>query len=67
MKNEKELPISKEKTDWDYFNMIDPRSGLRYDIPLLSPTNPLYFTKYVHMMKLKEESPELFEKIIRWE
>lgn len=50
-----------------YFNMVNPDSGLRYDIPMLSPVDPGYYFKYVYYMQMKEDSPETFNKIINWE
>lgn len=50
-----------------YFHMLDPRSGYRYDIPMLMRSEPAYFYKYVDYMKLKERSPDTFEKILRWD
>lgn len=50
-----------------YFHMLDPRSGYRYDIPMLMSSEPTYFYKYVDYMKLKERSPDTFEKILRWD
>ena len=57
----------KEMTDQYYFNMRDPATNLRYDIPLLSTTDPGYYFKYIYFMKLKERSPETFEKAMRWD
>lgn len=51
----------------EYFNILDPDTGDRFDIPLLSPSDPGYFFKYVYYMKLKENSPETFKKILTWE
>ena len=56
-----------EKDDAYYFNMVDPCNGLKYDIPMLAPTHPEYFFKYVYNMKLKESSPDTFEKMLRWD
>jgi len=59
--------IDVKHDDAYYFNMKNPRSGLRYSIPLLSPLDPDYFQKYVYFMKIKERSPDTFEKILRWD
>lgn len=54
-------------TDEDYFNMLNPETGLRYDIPMVSPVDPTYYFKYIYYMKLKERSPDTFQKILNWE
>lgn len=54
-------------TDEDYFNMLNPETGLRYDIPMISPVDPTYYFKYIYYMKLKERSPDTFQKILNWE
>lgn len=54
-------------TDKDYFNMLNPETGLRYDIPMTSPVDPTYYFKYIYYMKLKERSPDTFQKILNWE
>lgn len=50
-----------------YYNMIDPKSGYRYDIPMLSTFDPVYYFKYVRYMKMKEQSLDTFEKVLRWD
>lgn len=50
-----------------YFNMKDPDTGERYDIPLLAVSDPNYFGKYVSYMKMKEKTPEIFKRIMNWE
>jgi hypothetical protein len=54
-------------TDEEYFNMLNPETGLRYDIPMVSPVDPTYYFKYIYYMKLKERSPDTFQKILNWE
>jgi hypothetical protein len=49
------------------FNIVDPETGLRYDIPMLKTTAPDYFWQYIHFMKIKEKDPDLFQKILDWE
>jgi len=64
-----QMPTTAEDSgnpDSVYFNMTD-EDGMRYDIPMLSPLNPGYYFKYVYYMKLKETSPETFNKIINWD
>lgn len=61
-------PTTDDKNaDAVYYNMVDPETNLRYDIPLVSPLDPSYYFKYVYYMKLKESSPETFKKIMNWE
>ncbi len=50
-----------------YFHMLDPKSGYRYDIPMLTTMDPVYYFKYVSCMKMKEQSPDTFEKMLRWD
>jgi hypothetical protein len=56
-----------EKTDWDCYQMKDPKTGFSYDIPYLKFSDPEYLFKYIDYMKLKEKNPEEFEKILRWD
>ncbi len=53
--------------DTYYYNMIDPQSGHRYDIPMLTTLDPVYYAKYVRYMKMREQSPTTFEKMLRWD
>ena len=48
--------IDKIKDDSYYFNIMDPKTGKRYNIPLLEKTGS-YYQDYVHYMKIKETSP----------
>jgi len=50
-----------------YYNMKKPVTGLRYDIPMLNTLAPDYYYKYVNFMKIKEQQPDLFDKILRWD
>ncbi len=50
-----------------YYNMVNPQNGMRYDIPMLNTLDPDYFFKYVNFMKIKERSPETFEKMLMWD
>lgn len=47
--------------------MVNPKTGQRYDIPMLKPTDPQYVEKYIMFMKMKEKYPENFEKVLRWD
>jgi len=50
----------------NYFE-IKQENGLRYDIPYLKVSDPLYYQKYCEYMKLKLENPAAFEKIMNWD
>jgi hypothetical protein len=45
----------------------DPKTGMRYDIPLLNDFSPDYFFKYCNYMKTLENDPKTFAKILGWE
>jgi len=64
-KNQTESSVVKD--DSYYFDLKDPRTGLRYSIPMLDTLSPTYYYDYVHYMKLKEKSPDTFEKVMRWD
>lgn len=49
-----------------YFNIVNPDTGRRYDIPMLSTADPDYYFRYVKAMRMKEKQPETFEKLINW-
>jgi hypothetical protein len=59
----------KEKIEEDHrlFDIVNPDTGKKYDIPLLSSVDPEYYFKYVNFMKLKECSPSAFEAAMRWD
>jgi len=50
-----------------YYNMLDPRTGQRYEIPMLTRMDPAYYYKYINFMKMKERSEETFSKILNWD
>jgi hypothetical protein len=50
-----------------YFNILDPDTGERYDIPMLSTMDPEYYWKYIDMMKTKQYSPDTFERVLNWD
>lgn len=65
-----ETKVYVEKTksiDEQYFNIVNPETGLRFDIPMVSPVDPNYFFQYIYYMKLRERSPETFQNILNWE
>ena len=58
-------PVS-NNTDEYYWNMKTPK-GVRYNIPLLDASKPDYKRKYIEYMKIKEQKPRVFDKIMSWE
>ena len=55
------------KTLLERMNEVNPDTGLPYNIPMLSPGNPDYNYLYADIMRLKEESPETFNSLMKWE
>ena len=66
LQKDEELLSYVTKDDYYYWNMIQ-NNGYRYDIPMLSKYDPRYVYKYIDYMRLKERSPDTFEKILRWD
>ena len=58
---------SKHEEDQYYYNMKDPRTGDRYDIPMLTRLDSKYYFKYIEYMKIKDESEETFNKVLNWD
>ena len=50
-----------------YANMRNPKTGFSYSIPMLRFDDPHYVNKYIFYMKMKEEKPEQFHKILNWD
>lgn len=50
-----------------YANMKNPKTGFSYSIPMLKFDDPEYINKYIDYMKMKEEKPEQFQKILNWD
>jgi Zn-dependent M28 family amino/carboxypeptidase len=50
-----------------YAYMKDPKTGFSYNIPMLRFDDPEYINKYIEYMKMKEEKPEQFQKILNWD
>ena len=59
----------KEEYHYDfqfYMDIIDPESGKPYEASVLPPWNsPKYLFEYASLMQLKENSPALFERILK--
>ena len=53
--------------DQYYYNIMNPDTGRRFDIPMLITTSPSYYYKYIEFMKLRERSPDTFEKVLSWD
>lgn len=58
---------SRHEEDQYYYNMKDPRTGHRYDIPMLDRMAGDYYFQYIEFMKTKESSPETFNKVLSWD
>lgn len=67
LQEDKELWSYVTKDNNYYCNLVNPRNGLRYDIPMLMSNDPMYYIKYIDYMKMKEQSPDTFEKMLRWD
>jgi len=48
------------------FMIMNPKTGRRFDIPLLDRNSPSYFMSYVDYMKMYEQDPVAFKKILEW-
>lgn len=64
--DEEETAIANAVTDNDFFAILDPATGYRYDIPMLDRGDPEYFFKYIHNMKILKNSPGTFKSIMEW-
>jgi len=72
MSNEMITASGKSKEEYHYedqyyMDIIDPRNGKPYNIPLLTMQDPEYLSQYAYFMRLKERDPVAFEKILNWE
>ena len=65
LKRDQELLSYVTKDNCYYWHSFTD-DGYRYDIPLLMPTDPRYYFKYIYFMRIKERSPDTFKKIINW-
>lgn len=54
------------KDDAYYLAMKNPKTGERYQIPMLNPTEVGFNAKYIAMMKLKEQDEAEFNRILDW-
>ena len=59
--------VKKFKTNAYYANKKDPKTGFSYNIPMLRFDDSEYINKYIEYMKMKEEKPEQFLKILNWD
>ena len=58
--------MKKMKEDKKLFNTMDPKTGKRYEIPMLSKTSHDYRENYIEAMRLKIEDPESFTRMMEW-
>jgi hypothetical protein len=56
-----------EKTDLEYWETVNPKTGERYDIPMLDKTSGAYVWDYIAFMKVRESNPGMFERILNWD
>ena len=54
------------KTMEDYWNTVDPETGMRFEIPMLKFMDNEYKLKYINYMKMRESDPVVFEGVMRW-
>lgn len=59
-----EQPTVKDNAYYAY--MKDPKTGFAYNIPMLRFDDPNYIYKYIDYMKMKENNPEQFKRIMEW-
>jgi len=50
----------------DYYNMVDEKTGVRYNIPFLSTDDDNYVEKYKEFMKLKLKDEDQFNELMEW-
>jgi len=63
-------PAKSPGTNKDYLyyaNIVNPETDKPYIIPMLSLTDPDYTNKYVEYMKVLENQPDMFKKILNWD
>ena len=58
--------MKKMKEDKKLFNTMDPKTGKRYEIPMLSKNSYNYRENYIEAMRLKIEDPQSFERMMDW-
>lgn len=49
------------------FNIVNPKTGLRYSVPFLKQSEPGYFWKYADAMELLERDPAAFSRMQNWD
>ena len=59
--------VKKFKDNAYYANIKNPKTGFSYSIPMLRFDDPHYINKYIYYMKMKENQPEQFQKILNWD
>ena len=48
------------------FKIVNPKTKKRYDIPMLDKDSHDYREQYIEAMRLKEEAPDSFERMMEW-
>ena len=52
--------------DQYYMDIVDPKTGKPYLIPLLTMQDPEYLSEYAYFMRLKERNEPAFQNILNW-
>ena len=58
--------MKKMKEEKRLFNIMDPKTKKRFEIPMLSKDSHSYRQDYIEAMRLKEEAPESFARLMEW-
>jgi len=58
--------MKKMKEDNKLFNIVNPDTKKRYEIPMLNKNDHNYRELYIVAMRLKQEDPESFERMMDW-
>ena len=58
--------MKKMKDDNKLFNIKNPQTKKRYEIPMLDKNDHEYRELYIDAMRLLKEDPESFERMMDW-
>ena len=58
--------MKKMKDDKKLFNTMNPDTGKRYEIPMLSKTDHDFRENYIEAMRLSIEDPQAFKRMLDW-
>ena len=48
------------------WNTLNPETGMRFEIPMLKFMDNDYKLKYIEYMKMRQDDPEAFERVLQW-